>query len=526
MRLYAMFPSYVARPICNTAARPPYRATRDTSGQIRNIRAHQNQPPHTMAILHLVRQNIIRNKKTLLISSLGLIIGIASLVFFLALGNGVKRVVLEDMFAIRQIEVVPRTYDFGFTKFSIIKLDERAIDKLSSIPDVDDIYPKMKWTFPAWATGGKDVLGKNFRAEVIADGIAPHLADDLKQPERFRDWDSEISCNPHDIQHTCPPAQQCIGNFCQKISCDPDSAQIECPEPTYCTRDTHTCDMPIPVIVNPSLLNVYNSGLTTALSSGTGVKLPKLTADALTGFIFDVELGNSYLGEAAQNAPIQRKMQCVGLSTKAIPVGFTMPISYVRRFNTYFSGEKQGRTYHSIVLEAHANSAVSKIAEHVRSLGFELDESHAQVDRIGLMITVLTLLFSLISLLIVSISAINIAQTFFMMIAERRQELGIFRALGATRIHIAQMILLEGTCVGLIGAVCGILFAVIAIQIANMGIRHHLPDMTIQNTSFFELTPQLILGAIACGILFCLLGCARPAWKAAHIDPVRACKGE
>ncbi|MBQ1926467.1 MAG: FtsX-like permease family protein [Proteobacteria bacterium] len=478
-----------------------------------------------MAILHLVRQNILRNKKTLLVSSIGLIIGIASLVFFLALGNGVKRVVLEDMFAIRQIEVVPRTYDFGFTKFSIVKLDERAIDKLSSIPDVDDIYPKMKWTFPAWATGGKEVLGKNFRAEVIADGIAPHLADDLTHPERFRDWDSETPCSMLDSENRCPPAQRCIANFCQKISCDPDAPQIQCPEPTYCTRDTHTCDMPIPIIVNPSLLNVYNSGLTTALSSGTGVKLPKLTAEALTGFIFDVELGNSYLGEAAQNDPIQRKMQCVGLSSKAIPVGFTMPISYVRRFNTYFSGEKQGRTYHSIVLEAHSNSAVSKIAERVRELGFELDESHAQADRIGLMITVLTLLFSLISLLIVSISAINIAQTFFMMIAERRQELGIFRALGATRTHIAQMILLEGTFVGLVGAIFGILLAVLAIQIANVGIRHNLPDMMIQASSFFDLSPQLILAAIACGIIFCLLGCARPAWRAAHIDPVRAMHG-
>ena len=481
-----------------------------------------------MAILHLVRHNILRNKKTLLVSSIGLIIGIASLVFFIALGNGVKRVVLEEMFAIRQIEVVPRTYDFGFTKFSILKLDERAIDKLSRIPEVDDIYPKMKWTFPAWATGGKEVLGKNFRAEVIADGIAPHLADDLAHPERFRDWDSEISCKGTGIgtEAGCPPAQRCIGNYCQKLSCNPDATQLECPAPTYCTRDTHTCDMPIPIIVNPSLLNVYNSGLTTALSSGTGVRLPKLTAEALTGFIFDVELGNSYLGEAAQNDPIQRKMQCVGLSAKAIPVGFTMPLSYVQRFNAYFSGDKQSRTYHSIVLEAHSNSAVARISERVRALGFELDDTHAQADRIGLMITVLTLLFSLISLLIVSISAINIAQTFFMMIAERRQELGIFRALGATRTHIAQMILLEGSFVGLTGALCGILLAYISILIADAGIRQHLPDMMIQGASFFDLSPQLILAAIVCGIGFCLLGCARPAWRAAHIDPVKACRGE
>ena len=111
-----------------------------------------------------------------MVSSIGLIVGIAALVFFVALGTGVKRVVLEDLFAIRQLEVVPRQYDFGFTRFSITELNEQAVAKLSDIPNVDAIYPKMRWTFPAWATGGKAILGRNFRAEVIADGISPLLA--------------------------------------------------------------------------------------------------------------------------------------------------------------------------------------------------------------------------------------------------------------------------------------------------------------------------------------------------------------
>jgi ABC-type lipoprotein release transport system permease subunit len=478
-----------------------------------------------MGIPHLVKQNLKRNRHTLMISSIGLIVGIAALVFFIALGNGVKRVVLEDLFAIRQIEVVPRMYDFGLTKFSIIKLNENAADKLSQIPHVTAAYPKMKWTFPAWASGGKEVLGKNFRAEVIADGIAPHLATDLRDPSRFRDWDAEISCLPSETD-ICPPGQFCDQGFCRKKHCNPDSMIRQCPEPTYCVRETQTCDMPIPIIVNPSLLNVYNTGLTTALSSGSGVRLPKLTEEALVGFIFDVELGNSYLGESAQGKPQMRKMQCVGLSSKAIPVGFTMPIAYVRRFNAYFTGQTESRTYHSIVLEADSNSSVAEIARKVRELGFELDDSHAQADRIGMMISILTLLFSLISLLIVTISAINITQTFFMIIAERRLELGIFRALGASRSHIARMILLEGTIVGIAGSVLGITLAVLGIQLVDWGIAALVPDMPIRTDSFFEISPSLVAGAIACGILFCLIGCARPAWRAAHLDPVQAFRGD
>ncbi len=472
-----------------------------------------------MGIFNLVKQNLYRNRRSLCVSAIGLVIGIASLVFFLALGAGVKRVVLENLFAIRQIEVVPRSYDFGVTRFSIISIDERAVSRLSHIPNVVDVYPKMKWTFPAWATGGKEVLGKNFRAEVIADGIAPQLANDIPNPERFRDWDAEISCVSDE---SCPVAQTCLDGFCTKKRCNPDSPERQCPEPTYCTQDSHTCDMPIPIVVNPAMLNIYNSGLTTALSSGTGMRLPKMTADALIGFIFDIELGNSYLGEAAQGEPKKRKMQCVGLSSKAIPLGFTMPISYVRRFNAYFSGQVQSRTYHSIVLEAESNRDIADIIANVRELGFEPDASHTQADRVSMMISVLTMLFSLISLLIVTISAINIAQTFFMMIAERRLELGIFRALGATRSHIARMILIEGTIVGSVGAIIGILLAFLGMCLTDIAIATALPDLPVQTSTFFDVSPSLIVIAILSGIAFCLIGCARPAWKAAHVDPVCA----
>ena len=481
-----------------------------------------------MGIFPLIKQNIIRNRRTLLVSSIGLVVGIAALVFFVALGAGVKRVVLEDLFAIRQLEVVPRQYDFGFTRFSIAKLNENAVAQLEDIPHVDAVYPKMKWTFPAWATGGKEILGRNFRAEVMADGISPQLATDLKEPQRFRDWDAEVACSGPGVgaEVGCPPAQQCIAGFCEKLPCNPKGPQNQCPAPTYCVEDTHTCDMPIPIVVHPSLLNAYNTGLTTALSSGTGVKLPKLTPDALVGFIFDVELGNSYLGEAKQGEPRKRKMQCVGVSSRAIPLGFTMPISYVRRFNAYFTGESESHTYHSIVLEAHSNSDVAGITQAVRKLGYELDSGHAQADRIGLMISIVTLLFSLISLLIVTISAINIAQTFFMIIAERRLELGVMRALGASRGHIARMILGEGIIVGIIGGGAGVLFAFAGIAGVNFAIVKLLPDLPVQASSFFDVTPLLVLGALFCGILFCLAGCARPAYRASHLDPVRAFRGD
>ena len=146
--------------------------------------------------------------------------------------------------------------------------------------------------------------------------------------------------------------------------------------------------MPIPAIANPALLAVYNSSLTTALAAGDGAKIPKLTEEAIVGFTFDLHLGRSYLGDSAQGEPLDRRVMAVGFSTKAIGVGFTLPIQYVKRFNARFTSEEMRNEYHSVLLEAASNDAVLGITQSVKALGYELDAKHAQAERLGLVITI------------------------------------------------------------------------------------------------------------------------------------------
>lgn len=475
-----------------------------------------------MQVMNIVLQNFSRNRKNLAFASIGLLIGIATFVYFVALGSGVKSVVLEDIFVIRQIEVVPRSYDLAITQASFSRLDERAIEKLAGIPHVANVYPKMKFTFPAWATGGKEILGKNFRAEVVADGIASSLVSDMKGHEQFRDWDAQYTCagEGEGAAVGCPEGQRCIGGFCSKLSCKGNVKR--CKFPSYCTEDTHSCEMPVPVIANPALLNVYNSSLTTALKAGEGVRLPKLTQEAIRGFTFDVELGQSYLGDSAQGTPFSRRMQVVGFSPKAIAVGFTLPIEYVKRFNATLTGETQRNEYHSVILEADSNENVAAISQAVKRLGYALDDRHEMAERVGLVISIITLLFSMISLIIVTISAINIAHTFFMIIAERRREIGIMRALGASRNDIRRMILGESLVLGLTGSALGVALAILCGKLTDFFAAKFLPDFPFKPASFFIFEPSIWGIAIVCGVVFCMIGAWAPAARAAGMDPARA----
>ena len=65
------------------------------------------------ALRRLVGQNLRRGRRAFVLSVFGISVGISSLVFFLALSSGVRRVVLGKVFPAGQLEVVPSTSSLG-----------------------------------------------------------------------------------------------------------------------------------------------------------------------------------------------------------------------------------------------------------------------------------------------------------------------------------------------------------------------------------------------------------------------------
>src|SRR5690554_6235340 len=109
-----------------------------------------------------------------------------------------------------------------------------------------------------------------------------------------------------------------------------------------------------------------------------------------------------------------------------------MPIEYVQRLNQEFGAEKTSGDYHSIVLQTVSNESVPRVARNIKEMGFTLSSNFEGAQRAGLLILLLTLVFNLIGLIILGISAVNIMYTFMMAVLERRAEFGLMRALGAT----------------------------------------------------------------------------------------------
>jgi putative ABC transport system permease protein len=111
-----------------------------------------------------------------------------------------------------------------------------------------------------------------------------------------------------------------------------------------------------------------------------------------------------------------------------------------------------------------------------------------------------------------------IANTFLINVIQRQRQLGIMRAIGATRRQIAMLVLCEASFLGTIGTIvgCGAGLGLAKYLVVAMGTlyRTSLPPIELQ------LGPFLV--AVAIGLGISVLGAAVPARKAGRISPLDA----
>lgn len=488
-------------------------------------------------LLRLAWQSIRRSKRDFIFSSIGIIIGISTLLFFTALGSGIKETVLERVFVVRQLEVIKKTYDVGAFKseglFGSKKLDDALIQELEQLPGVLSVYPKMKLTFPTGALGGKELIGKDIRGELVADGIpATLITPDEVDPGLevvFKDYEA-ISCE----QDTdCPTSYACgaESGLCAGIACEAarGEEQAACKGPAYCHEGRKQCIMPIPVLASPKMLEIYNGSIHTALSGSQGAlsKMPRLSKSALIGFEATALFGRSFfLGQSAGGDHDTRRFRLVGFSDRAIDLGMTMPIGYVRRLNAKHSGRAESASeYHAIVVETESNDATAGVAQQIEGMGYALSDKFENAQRASLLILLITVVFNLISGIILAVAAVNIMHTFLMLILERRRELGLLRALGSTRGQIQLLVLSEATALGLMGGLAGIVVGFVATLVVDVIFNDQVTEFPFKPDTLFYFAPWMFLMCLGAALLFCWIGALLPAMRASRIDPAAALTG-
>jgi putative ABC transport system permease protein len=176
----------------------------------------------------------------------------------------------------------------------------------------------------------------------------------------------------------------------------------------------------------------------------------------------------------------------------------------------------------------HLSSTVrqlqNKMAGEVNQQGKPMFEVHSWEDlspffNIARMIDVMTLFIRIMLIAIVLISIMNVM---IMAVYERIREIGTIAAIGTLPDKIRSMFIIEGFCMGVVGALTGVGIGAAVIAIVNLiGIRFNFGQqkgLLLKAT----LDPLNLLVVSAIVIAVAVLASLQPAIKASRMEPIDA----
>jgi putative ABC transport system permease protein len=439
--------------------------------------------------LRNLRESILRNTLT----TLGVAVGVASLVAMLSLGVGLQQLAskrLSQSGLFDTIVVTPKNNFRGMGRPQrepqsdkpLRVLDDDARKEIEKLANVVEVYPQVRFFTEV-----------RFNDKPFATVVAG-MPDSSRNSGSFDGMTGSF--------FSSPTANEAILQieFAKDLSDKPASLVGQDLVLRYAERQALPAD---------------SSGSATSDGSGGGFSVvPKELRLKIVGIV-ETEPAQGYGGYG--NARLLMPLQTAA-TLRAAQVNDLRDI--VR------DGAANKTTYPSLSVRANSPSQVEAIETSIKDIGFAAFSLLDASKSLRTFFSVFDSLLGIFGSLALAVSTLGIVNTLVMAILERRREIGVLKALGATDSDVKKLFFVEAGVMGFFGGIFGVLFGWLLGRAITIGTNLYLKRQNLNPIELSSVTWWLILAALVFGVLVSLAAGLYPASRAAKLNPVDALRYE
>lgn len=182
--------------------------------------------------------------------------------------------------------------------------------------------------------------------------------------------------------------------------------------------------------------------------------------------------------------------------------------------------------YSAVSVRVNNPAQIQGVEDAIKKMGFTtfsiLDASRSIIK----FFKILDLFLLIFGSLALTVACIGIVNTLVMAILERRREIGIMKAIGASDADVKKLFFAEAGGMGILGGVLGVILGWAIGQVINFGTNVYLKREDLAPEHFWVVPWWLVAFAIALSLLVSLFSGLYPAGRAARLDPVQALRYE
>jgi putative ABC transport system permease protein len=267
--------------------------------------------------------------------------------------------------------------------------------------------------------------------------------------------------------------------------------------------------------------------------------------ESVLGKTLTVRYAERQSGESAGSFSIERKekqFRVVGLLDDE-PFGGMRMISRARVFLPTQTAEAMNlmqpadtqqlvrsapgaRTYSMLAVRMESAAYAEKVEESVKKMNYSAYSYLDATKSIRRFFAVLDMFLGIFGSLALAVASLAIVNTLVMAVLERRREIGIMKALGASDADVKKLFFAEAATMGLIGGTLGVALGWIIGRAINFGTNLYLHKMKMPAENLWTVPIWLVVGAVVFAVLVSVLAGIYPAARAARLDPVQALRYE